>query len=59
MSAIDDAIRVHEFLQLMDTKLTDEIPVLCSVPEVSFVGFTACREDFLNEFRQLTTGNTV
>ena len=39
---IDDAILAHEFLQLMDTRLTDAVPELLSIPEFSFAGFSVC-----------------
>ena len=56
---IDDAILAHEFLQLMDTALVDEIPELASAPVFSFAGFSSCELDFLHIFRQLTMRNTV
>lgn len=52
--AIDDAILAHEFLQLMDTRLVDEIPEILSAPEFSFTGFPACEQGFLQAFLELT-----
>lgn len=53
---IDDAILAHEFLNLMGEKITDQIPEICSVPQFAFVGFDACKQQFLRLFRQLTAG---
>lgn len=50
---IDDAVLAHEFLNLMEAKLFDPTPVLCSVPEFTFTGFETCREEFLRLFRKL------
>ena len=54
---IDDAILAHEFLSLMDAQIVEEIPEIYSVPEFVFVGFELCKQEFLRQFRQLTTGN--
>ena len=40
---IDDAILVHEFLNLMGEKLTDQIPEICSAPQFAFAGFDASK----------------
>lgn len=53
---IDDAILAHEFLNLMDVKITDPIPEIVSTLEFSFTGFDACKREFIRQFRQLTTG---
>jgi len=57
--AIDDAILAHEFLHLMDAKIVDVTPEICSVPEFSFTGFAACEQAFLIAFQQLTAGNQM
>lgn len=51
---IDDAILAHEFLTLMDTKLVEQTPQLCSVPEFDFTGFEYCEEEFLQTFQNLS-----
>ena len=53
---IDDAILAHEFLTLMDAQIVEEIPEIYSVPEFAFFGFELCKQEFLRQFRQLTTG---
>lgn len=53
---IDDAILVHEFLNLMGEKITEQIPEICSAPQFAFAGFDASKQQFLRLFRQLTTG---
>lgn len=53
---IDDAILVHEFLNLMGEKITDQIPEIYSVPQFAFTGFDASKQQFLRLFRQMTTG---
>lgn len=52
--AIDDAILVHEFLALMDTRLAEDISMLHCTPEFAFTGFTQCQQEFLELFRHLT-----
>ena len=54
---IDDAILVHEFLKLMDTQITEEIPEIFSGPEYAFTGFENTEHEFLNLFRKLTNKN--
>lgn len=54
--AIDDAILAHEFLNLMDAKIVDPTPDICSAPEFRFNGFEQSEKQFLNLFRKLTTG---
>jgi hypothetical protein len=51
---IDDVILLHEFLQLMDAKIAEEIPEIFSEPEFSFTGFEQCTQEFLQLFRALT-----
>ena len=53
---IDDAILVHEFLNLMGEKIMDQIPEIYSAPQFAFTGFDASKQQFLRLFRQLTTG---
>lgn len=52
---IDDAILYHEFVALMDARLTDDEPMLCSVPEFGFAGFEQCEWEFLRLFQRLTS----
>lgn len=52
---IDDAILYHEFVALMDTQLSDTVPVLSSVPEFAFIGFEQREKEFLRLFRQLVS----
>ena len=52
---IDDAILYHDFVALMDSRLTDDEPVLRSVPEFGFTGFEQCEREFLQLFRRLTS----
>lgn len=51
---IDDAILYREFERLMDLKLTEQEPQICSEPELSFTGFSRCEEEFLELFARLT-----
>lgn len=51
---IDDEILAHEFLELMETPLSETVPVIMSRPEFSFTGFDRCQEEFISLFRQLT-----
>ena len=53
---IDDAILVHEFLNLMEAKIVDHIPKIDSVPQFVFTSFDSTKQQFLRLFRQLTTG---
>ena len=53
---IDDAILVHEFLNLMEAKTTDHIPEIHSVPQFAFTSFDSTKQQFLRLFRQLTVG---
>lgn len=48
--AVDDDMLVHEFLQLMDTALTEETCILYSKPEFAFTGFEACEGEYLRLF---------
>ncbi|MBR4289382.1 MAG: DUF429 domain-containing protein, partial [Oscillospiraceae bacterium] len=51
---IDDAILYHEFVALMDARLSDEEPTLSSMPEFTFTGFEQCEKEFLRLYRRLT-----
>ena len=51
--SIDDAILYYEFVALMDTKLTEEVPPLYSTPEVQFMGFESCEQRYLACFHEL------
>ena len=51
---IDDAILYHEFVALMDARLSGEEPILSSMPEFAFTGFEQCEKEFLRIFRRLT-----
>ena len=53
---IDDAILVHEFLNIMDARITEQIPEICSAPQFAFAGFDASRQQFLRCFHRLTEG---
>ena len=55
---IDDALLAHEFLFLMDTKITEEIPEILSVPQFEVADFAATKRQFVRMFHQLTTGKT-
>ena len=52
--AIDDAILAHEFLALMDTKLTPHIPEIFSKPQFTFTDFESTQQKFLECFSRLT-----
>ena len=54
---IDDAILLHEFLVLMESKIADTIPDLSSKPQFTFTGFDTCTEEFLSLFGQLLPEN--
>ena len=51
---IDDAILYHEFVALMDARLSDEEPILSSTPEFAFTGFEQCEKEFRWLFQRLT-----
>ncbi len=51
--AIDDDVLWHEFVNLMGAALSNNEPALATVPEYSFTGFDACREEYLQLFNQL------
>lgn len=53
---IDDAILYHEFVALMDTKLAERVPEICSTPVFDFIGFSQCEELYLVHFQQLQAG---
>lgn len=50
---IDDAILLHEFLQLMGTPISDTTPVLSATPQFGFTGFEASKAEFLALFNEL------
>ena len=52
---IDDAILFHEFVALMDARLSDEEPILSSTPEFAFTGFEQCEKEFLRLFQRLNS----
>lgn len=51
--AIDDAMLYHEFVALMDTRLSDTEPALVSEPRFEFLEFSLCRQSFLEAFYDL------
>ena len=51
---IDDAMLYHEFVSLMDTRLTPEEPELKSQPAFSFPGFSDTESEFLSLFDRLS-----
>lgn len=51
---IDDAVLLHEFLELMGERIADTIPELKSKPQFGFTGFTECQREFLELFLQMT-----
>ena len=53
---IDDAILYHEFVALMNTRLSDTVPVLSSQPEFAFPGFENTEREFLELFEKLSSG---
>ena len=53
---IDDAILYHEFVALMDARLSDEEPTLSSTPEFAFTGFEQCEKEFRWLFQRLRSG---
>ena len=55
---IDDAMLVHEFLELMDVRIADPIPALASRPVFSFAGFAACKEMFVQRFAEYEGGRS-
>ena len=52
--AIDDAVLWHEFVALMETKLSDKEPKLLSKPEFAFPGFRETEDAFVKCFRELS-----
>lgn len=50
---IDDDILWHEFVQLMGAALSDTEPALSSKPIYDFMGFDACRDEYLRLFQDL------
>lgn len=53
---IDDAMLYHEFVALMDTRLSETEPQLRSKPVVEFTGFVQTEQEFLRCFHELTNG---
>ena len=51
--AIDDDMLYHEFVALMDTRLSPEEPELKSSPVFAFGGFEKTEGEFLDSFRSL------
>jgi hypothetical protein len=43
----------HEFLNLMDTQLTPDVPEIFSEPNFAFDRFEATEQEFLHYFQQL------
>lgn len=54
---IDDAMLYHEFVALMDTKLSDTEPQILSAPDFNFAGFGHTETKFLEAFHLLTGKN--
>ena len=50
---IDDDMLLHEFLSLMETALSDNIPLLKSTPQFNFVSFQKVQDDYLALFNAL------
>ena len=50
---VDDDILENEFPALMGAKLKETVPELSSQAEYRFTGFSYCKEEFLELFRQL------
>lgn len=53
ISAIDDALLYHEFLQLTQKPLFGDVPPLKSVPLLSFAAFEEVENQFLQAFAEL------
>ena len=47
---IDDAVLLHEFLEIMGERIADTIPTLHSKPQFAFTGFENCQQEFLELF---------
>ena len=52
---IDDAILYHEFVALMDARLSDEEPTLSSMPEFACTGFEQCEKEFRWLFQRFSS----
>lgn len=52
--AIDDAVLWYEFVELMETKLSETAPPLLSKPEFVFPGFGETETAFIKCFRELS-----
>lgn len=53
---IDDAMLLHEFVVLMDTQLSEQIPELLSKPQFQFHSFSETEAEYLKRFAELTKG---
>ena len=51
---IDDAILYHEFLNLLDEKISDDKPKILSEPNYNFSDFSEVESEFLARFKTLT-----
>lgn len=56
---IDDAVLLHEFLELMGERIADTIPQLKSQPQFGFTGFEECRQEFLELFYSVANGQFI
>ena len=54
---INDTLLYYEFLKLMNTKLTDIVPKMDSLPEFQFISFSECENQYLQFFYYLTNKN--
>lgn len=50
---IDDMMLLNEFMELMDTVLDDDIPVLQSNAQFEFIAFKKTEEEYLMKFKTL------
>ncbi|OQB12459.1 MAG: hypothetical protein BWY15_02184 [Firmicutes bacterium ADurb.Bin193] len=55
---IDDSLLWHEFMELMDERLNEPNPVLCSNPDFSERKFAEVEHEFLRLFTSLTGKNS-
>lgn len=53
ISAIDDALLYHEFLQLTQKQLFGGVPPILSTPQLSFAAFEEVENQFLQAFAEL------
>ena len=54
---IDDAVLLHEFLELMGERIAETIPQLQSKPQFGFTGFKECSDEFLKLFYEKSPGS--